>query len=210
MRPAFLATLSLVMLATPVLAAAPQASTPQQLIQNIARAAQQGDVAAFVADTSSTSQRALADAVTAEGRLAKAWIGFQSALDGRFGRGNQVKPPPPPPDRKAIFSQLVNLELLNVRQKTPDEAQIRVRASTKNLRGGTKTEDNTLTAVREGSQWKLVLTDLANSIAQTATARASSYDQATQQIRAGVFTNRASALVAVAKADSIPAGGAAP
>jgi len=195
--------------AAPVLAAAPRASTPEQLIKNLARAAQQGDVDAFVASTSSASQQSLARAVSAEARLGKAWIDFQSALDDRFGRGNEVKPPPPP-DRKAILSQLVNLELLNVRQKTPDEAQVRVRASIKSLRGATKTEENTLTAVKEGGQWKFVLTDLANGIAQTAAARASSIDQASQQIRDGLFKNRTSALVALAKANSIPAGGAAP
>jgi hypothetical protein len=203
-----LVAFSLAMLAGPSLAAAPGAATPRQLVENLARAAQQGDVDAFVADSSRASQRALAHAVSAQARLGKAWMDFQSALDERFGRGNRATLPSP--DREAIFSQLVDLELLSLRHKTPEEALVRVRASIKTLRDGMKTEDVTLPAVKEGGQWKFVLTGLANSIAETAAARASSIDQATQQIREGMFKTRAAALVALAKANTIPAGGAAP
>jgi hypothetical protein len=192
----------LIALAGPALAA----NTPVQLVQALTKAAHNGDVRGFLANMSVSSQLAFTDADATQAGLVEAQKKFQAALDERFGKGHQVQPPPPTDGRKAVLSRLVDIELVSVYQKTPNEAQLRLKTITKDTGGRLVTEENTFPAVKEGGEWKLELTELARGTKQAAAQRTSAYDGVTREIYAGVFKDRLSALIGLAKAERGQAG----
>ena len=175
------------------------ASTPQQLIEALVQSAHQGDLESFLANTTARSQRALADAQAARKKLTAAQKGFLDALDERFGKSHRVEPAPP--DRKAVLSRLAKLELLSVQPKGPNEALLKVKTTSTMRRAQVITDVRTFSAIREGGgQWKLDLVEMIKEGTRSVGARTSTYELVTQQIRAGSFKDRISAVVAAANA----------
>lgn len=177
----------------------------QQLLQALVAAARKGDVQGFLANTSRASQRALAEAEAAQKKLDEAQKNFQAALDQRFGEGHGATSSAPR-GRKTVLGRLVSLELLSVQQKSPDEALLRMKTSSKDTTGRVIAEEDTFTAVREGGKWKVVLTNLAEGASQIAAARADIFAQVTNQVRRGDFKDRVSAMVALANAERASMG----
>jgi hypothetical protein len=206
------------------LAVSANAAEPAQLVAALAQAVHNRDVAGFIAHTSVASRRALAGAQVTQARLRRAQLGYQAALDQRFGKGHAF-PPPAPPDRAAILSRVVNLAFVSVQLRTPTLALLHLRTSARVPPGSTPPgsappgsaprgsapgaptveEDDTLPAVREGGQgrrqWKLDLTGLARSATLSAASEASAYERITREIRAGMFKDRVAALIALLQAE---------
>jgi hypothetical protein len=201
------------------LAVSANAAEPAQLVAALAQAVHNRDVAGFIAHTSVASRRALAEAQVTQARLRRAQLGYQAALDQRFGKGHAF-PPPAPPDRAAILSRVVNLAFVSVQLRTPTLALLHLRTSARVPPGSappgstprgsapgapTVEEDDTLPAVREGGQgrrqWKLDLTGLARSATLSAASEASAYERITREIRAGMFKDRVAALIALLQAE---------
>ena len=165
----------------PVLAA----GSPEQLVQALTQAARQGDVDGFLASMSTGTQKALTDAAATQTKLQEAQRSFQAALDERFGKSNRVKPPAPP-DRKSVLAKFVNLELLGAEPKGPNETRLRLKTSSKDLRGRVRTEENSFTAVKENGEWKLEWAEMAQGASHAAAGRAAAYERVTGQIRAAI------------------------
>ena len=96
--------------------------------------------------------------------------------------------------------RLRNLKLLSTRQVGPNEIQIRLRTLSRDFKGREVTEEDVFAAVREQGRWKLDLAILARGARQITTAQTTAFDSIIQQIRAGVFKDDVSAMIAVAKA----------
>jgi hypothetical protein len=201
------------------LAVSANAAEPAQLVAALAQAVHNRDVAGFIAHTSVASRRPLAEAQVTQARLRRAQLGYQAALDQRFGKGHAF-PPPAPPDRAAILSRVVNLAFVSVQLRTPTLALLHLRTSARVPPGSappgsaprgsapgapTVEEDDTLPEVREGGQgrrqWKLDLTGLARSATLSAASEASAYERITREIRAGMFKDRVAALIALLQAE---------
>lgn len=189
---------SMVVLASPAVAA----STPGELVQELTRATHNGDINGFLAAMSANTRRAMADAEATGSKVEEAQKDFLAALNERFGvgplgGGGQFRIP----DRKTVLSQLVDIELIGVEQKTPNEAQLRLKIVTKGSDGDRiATEEATFSVVEENGEWKLDLTDFAPGIIRTAAQRAAAYGQVAQEVRSGAFKDRISALIALRKA----------
>ncbi len=203
MKQAGLIALILVAFADPAFAA----DTPRQLVEALAQAARNRDMADFVANMSGASQRALANAKAARARLVQAQQNFQDALDQQFGKG-QFIPLPPPPGRATGLSRVVNIQLISVRPQTPTKVQLQLKTITR-AGDGVVAEENTLAAVRERGRWKLDLAALSLSVARFRAQQASAYERITREIRDGALTDRISALIALAKAERSASGGPA-
>jgi hypothetical protein len=197
---------SFVVLASPAVAA----STPRELIQELTRAAHDGDVKGFLAAMSANTRRAMAEAEAAGSKLALAQKDFSAALDERFGVGQLGGAARfPIADRKAVLSRFVEIDLAGVEQKTRNKARLRLKTAAKNFGGQTATEEDTFPAVKENGQWKLDLTDLTQEKIHTAVQRAAAYEHVAGEIRSGAFKDRISALIALAKDQrGLRAGGA--
>jgi len=177
------------------------ASTPGELIQELAQAAHNKDVNSFLANMSADTQRAMADADAASLKLSQAQRDFLTALNEHFGEGLRDRPQPMPIviiDRKTTLSRCVNVELINVGQKTPTEAQLRLKTTSK-ISGSrtaterTTTEEGTISAVVESGEWKLELTDLTRGQIRAAVRQTAAIAQAAQEVRSGLFKDRNSA-----------------
>jgi hypothetical protein len=177
------------------------ASTPGELIQELAQAAHNKDVNSFLANMSADTQRAMADADAASLKLSQAQRDFLTALNEHFGEGLRDRPQPMPIviiDRKTTLSRCVNVELINVEQKTPTEAQLRLKTTSK-ISGSrtaterTTTEEGTISAVVESGEWKLELTDLTRGQIRGAVRQTAAITQASQEVRSGLFKDRNSA-----------------
>jgi hypothetical protein len=177
------------------------ASTPGELIQELAQAAHNKDVNSFLANMSADTQRAMADADAASLKLSQAQRDFLTALNEHFGEGLRDRPQPMPIviiDRKTTLSRCVNVELINVEQKTPTEAQLRLKTTSK-ISGSrtaterTTTEEGTISAVVESGEWKLELTDLTRGQIRAAVRQTAAITQAAQEVRSGLFKDRNSA-----------------
>jgi hypothetical protein len=178
------------------------AGTPQQLVQALRETARKGDIEGFLSNLSDATQQALKDADAAKRRLSQAQNTFEHALDERFGQGppSRVHGPPDAEDGlKAVLARVVDLELLRAESKSPDEMQLQIKTSFKDFAGRVITEQDTFVAVKEGDEWKLVLTSLAEGARQIVEKRTAALDQVTEQVQAGAFKDRTSALTALFK-----------
>jgi hypothetical protein len=178
------------------LSPASAASTPGELIQKLAQAAHNNDVSSFLAEMSTDTRRAMADADAAASKLRQAQMDFLTALDERFGEGLRSRPQLMPiviVDRKTTLSRLVSAELVNVEQKTPTEAQLRLKSTSKVSESRTATEEDTISAVVENGEWKLELTDLTRGQIRAAVRQTAAIGQAAQEVRSGLFKDRNSA-----------------
>jgi hypothetical protein len=195
--------LPLVALASPAIAA----NTPEALVRELTQAAYNGDEKAFVANLTGDTQRAMAEVDATSSKLVEAKKNFQAALDERFGNsppgGGQQ---PGIVDRKTVLSRLVNIELIGVEQKTPTEAELRLKTISKGSGDQTVTEEDTLPAVKEGDEWKLELADLTRRIIQGLDKGVTAYAQVAAEVRSGAFKDRLSAVLAVLKAQRSEAG----
>jgi hypothetical protein len=176
------------------------ASTPNELVQELNRAAQ-GDFDGFIAAMSVDTRHAMADTEAVELKLSDAQKDFALALDRRFGAnplgsGGRVVTT----DRKALLSRFVNIELIGAEEQSANRVQLHLKTVTRGFRDRIVTEENILPAVNENGEWKLDLTGVARSIIQTATQRAAIYRQITQDIRSNTYKDRIAALIALTKA----------
>jgi hypothetical protein len=187
---------SLVVLTSPAVAA----STPGELVQELTRAAHSSDIEGFLAAMSADTRHAMADAVAARSTLVAAQKDFLAALDERFGVGPTGGGQSPIADRKTVLSRFVDIELIGVEQKTANEARLRLKTITKGSGDRIVTKEDTFPAVEESGEWKLDLTDLTRGRILIADQRAAAYKQVAQEVRAGAFKDRSSALVAFVKA----------
>jgi hypothetical protein len=178
------------------------ASTPQQLVQALVETARKGDTEGFLSNLSSATQQALKDSEAAQDKLSQAQKTFEHSLDEHFGEGPPLQRHGPSDSEgglKAVLARLVNLELLGAESKPPDQMELRIKTSSKNFAGRVMTEEGTFMAVKEGDEWKLVLTGIADGARQVAEKRAMALDQVTKQVLDGAFEDRISALTALFK-----------
>jgi hypothetical protein len=92
--------------------------------------------------------------------------------------------------------------LIGVEQKTPTEAWLRLKTTSKGGGDQTATEEDTLPAVKEGDDWKLELTDVTRAITEMLDKRAAVYAQVATGVRSGAFKDRITAVLALAKAQT--------
>ena len=85
-------------------------------------------------------------------------------------------------------------------QKTPTEAWLRLKTTSKGGGDQTATEEDTLPAVKDGDDWKLELTDVTQVITEMLDKRAALYSQVATGVRSGAFKDRISAMLALAEA----------
>ena len=188
---------SFAVLTTPAVAA----STPQEAIHELTRAAHNGDVESFLAATSANTRRAMAEAEAAGSKLVLAQKDFSAALDERFGVGKLGGAARfPVADRKAVLSRFVEINLVRVEQKAPNKAELRLKTVTKTFGGRITTEEDTFPAVKENGAWKLDLADLTQGIIQRVARRTAAYEHVAEEVRSGAFKDRISVLIALAKA----------
>jgi len=176
------------------------ANTPEVLVQELAQAAHNGDERGFLSNMSVETQRAMADADAAGSKLTQAQKDVQAALDEHFGTGVPCRSEQPRiADRKTVLSRLVNIELIGVEHKTPTEARLRLKTTSKGGGDQTTSEEDTLPAVKEGDDWKLELTDVTQAITEMLDKRAALYSQVATGVRSGAFKDRISAMLALAE-----------
>jgi hypothetical protein len=174
--------------------------TPAQLVAALVQAAHNRDPAGFTAHLSLASKRALADAETARARQVRAQLGYQAALDERFGKGHAF-PPPGPADRAALLSGMVQLDLIGVQTQTPTRALLQLRTTAGGPGDRNVAETDTLPAVREAGSWRLDLSGFARSVALLAAGDVSAYERTTHAIQAGTVKDRVAAVVALLQAE---------
>jgi hypothetical protein len=75
-----------------------------------------------------------------------------------------------------------------------------VRTLSKDFKGREVAEEDTFTAVREQGRWKLELANLARGALHITMAQTAAFNKITQQVRAGVFKDDISAMIAAANA----------
>ena len=149
------------------------------------------------------TQRAMADADAAGSKVTQAQKDLEAALDEHFGKGVSGRGEQPRiADRKTVLSRLVNIKLIGVEQKTPTEARLRLRTTSKDGEDQTATEEDTLPTVKEGDDWKLELTDVTRLITEMLDKRAALYTQVATGVRSGAFKDRISAVSALAMAQT--------
>jgi hypothetical protein len=185
------------------------ASTPQQLVQALMETARKVDTEGFLSNLSSATRQALKDSEAAQDKLSQAQKTFEHSLDEHFGEGPPLQRHGAPDSEgglKAVLARLVNLELLGAESKPPDQLELRIKTSSKNFAGRVMTEEGTFMAVKEGDEWKLVLTGIAESARQDAEKRTMALDQVTKQVQDGAFKDRISALTALLKLERGQAG----
>ena len=102
------------------------------LVGDLARAARAGDEAGFLAELSSGTHRAMADAEAARSKLAAAQAQYSAALSERFGSGRIGGGTRfPGSDHGTALSRFVDITLTSVDQKTPREAVLHLSTVTK-------------------------------------------------------------------------------
>jgi hypothetical protein len=94
----------------------------------------------------------------------------------------------------------VTIELIGVEHKTPTEARLRLKTTSKGGGDQTTREVDMLPAVKEGDDWKLELTDVTRAITEMLHKRAALYSQVATGVRSGAFKDRISAMLALAEA----------
>jgi hypothetical protein len=175
--------------------------SPADLVRDLARAARDGDEASFLAELSSGTRRAMADAGTAQSKLGEALAQYSTALNEKFGSGRLGGAQRfPGSDRGTALSRFIDITLTSVDQKAPRQAVLHIRTVTKGPGGQTAVQEDIFPAVEENAEWKLDLTALMRGITLADTQRAAAYRHVAQQIRSGVFKSRVSAQTALLKA----------
>ena len=96
--------------------------------------------------------------------------------------------------------------MIGVEQKTPTDAQLRLKTISKASGDQTATEEDALRAVKEGDEWKLELADLTRAMIQRLNKRVAAYTQVTAAVRSGEFKDRFSAVLALLQAQTNQAG----
>lgn len=189
------ATTILLWVASSLAHAIAPAKTPDELIRNLATAAQQGNSDDFLAGLTASSRKAVIDSFANQAVLRDAQQSFQQALDERFGKGGKVLDAAPD-DLKSAVSRLAAAEVLEKKPGPGGAVQLRVRASFKRPDGKTGTREDTLIALPEGGGWKLVLSFAPGAKLQSDSKAA--LERVTKQVKDGQFKDRTSAMVALA------------
>jgi hypothetical protein len=182
---------------TIVVAAGAPAETPEQLIRDLAGAARRGDVEGFLAGLTADSRKALKDSLANQAALRQARDEFQKALDERFGRSAGALEEPAE-DLAAAIAPLAAAEFLGQKTRTDGSVDVRVKTVLKAEDGKTTSHEDTLVARREGGAWVLALGFTTGG--GKAAARKAAADKITQDVRAGKYQDRLSAMVALANA----------
>lgn len=188
-----------VLLLLPITAvlAAGSARTPEQLIQNLLTAAQQGDVNSFLSGLSTDTRKAITQSYANRAALAQAQAAFQAALDEKFGAPAKTIDTPPD-DLKAAIGRLVAAEILSKKQVSANIAELRVKATTKLENEKTVSVEQTLRARQEGGAWKLDL-GLVVDEKQFAEKKAAA-EHIAERVRKGEYKDRIAAMVALDRA----------
>jgi len=189
------ATTMLLWMASSLAHAIAPAKTPDELIQNLLTAAQEGNTEDYLAGLTANSRKAVIDSFASEAVLREAQQSFQQALDERFGKGSKILEADPDNIKSAI-SRLTAAEILEKKAGPGGTMQLRVRASFKQSDGKTVTREDTLIALPEGGGWKLVLSFVPGAKLQLASKAA--LERITKQVKDGQFKDRTSAMVALA------------
>lgn len=176
------------------------ANTPQQLAQELTRAAHESDVEGLLSATTANTRRAFADADAVAKKLIAAQRDFLEALSERFGSAPAGGGPSRSADRKTALSRFVDIELVNVEHKSAHEAQLRLKTTAKDSMGQASTEEDVLPAVQEHGQWKLDLKGVTEAQIRTAAQRAAVFEQLAKEVRSNAFKDRISALAALLRA----------
>jgi hypothetical protein len=172
------------------------AKTPEDLIRNLAVAAQQGNSEAVMASLTASSRKALSDSFAQQAGLQAAQQAFQKALDEKFGKGGELLAPPAD-DIKTAMSRLAGAEVLETKPASAGSVHIRIKASVKGSDGKAATREETLLARKEGGEWKLVIAFPPARVDSKAV-----FARLTKAVSDGQFKERNAAMIALANAAS--------
>lgn len=184
------ATVLLLALMSPTYAGGP-ATTPEQLIQEMAAAARDRNADAFLSYLTTEAGRAVQESVASQASLRTAQESFQKALEDRFGKGEAITALPPM-DLKTAISRVNLFELLDQRPGPAGTMYLHVRTSLKTPQGGTVVREDTFAAAQENGSWKL---DLNPGKSLDANAELAAFNRTTAALKSGQFSDRQSALL---------------
>jgi hypothetical protein len=191
----------------------PALNTPDELIKDLAAAANKGDADAFLSAMSDKSRKALEESFADRAALQDAEDHFQQTLNKRFGKADLTSTIAPA-DFKSMLRRLKGMEILSSNPLRDGSMELRVR-STIETAAGTVSQEDTLLARQEAGTWKLAGSNFAPegpdpALTERYRSRKSTLDDLTKQVRDGQFKDRESALSALAGALSGPPREAGP
>lgn len=184
--------------------AAGPAKEPDQLIQDLLKAAQKGDVDSFLSGLTEESRRAVQESYANQNSFLQALQEFEKALNEKFGEGEELLMDPPN-DLKAAIARLASAEVMTQKTRPDGSIELRVKTSIKMEDGSTISREDPLIARQEGGGWKLWLGFAPDG--KIAGEKIEAAQQLTQEVRAGKYKDRVSAMIALANAWS-PKGSA--
>jgi hypothetical protein len=173
--------------------AAELADVPAGLVQAQVAAARRGDVDGFLAGLTSSSRRALTEAIARRAALTEAQRYFREALDQKFGAGPATLAEPPEELRTAL-SRLAAAEVVSQTKNPDGTIGLRVRTSIKGPFDKTVVRDEVLVTRKEDGAWKLVL---GFSDGRFATEANAVTRRMAERVRNGDFKDRVSAMIAL-------------
>jgi len=180
-------------LAAATVYAAEPASTPDQLIADLAAAARSGDTATFLSYLTADSQKAATQSERSHVALQAARDKLAAALDDKFGKADPL-PTTMPPDFKSALQRISAFELMN-KQAAPDGSAILRVKTTLKTPSGSATRESTFIARQENGSWKLVM-NTGERI--PVDAETSVYNRVIAELQSGKLTDRRSALAELA------------
>jgi hypothetical protein len=184
------------------------AESPEQLVQDLREAVRAQDASKFSAALSAETQRAMAEAKAATARLATARRDAVAAIGKRFDLVDW--PEPPRNEIQRGFARMADVEIMNVDQRTPDRAMLRLKTTLRDGQKPGRTEEDVLPAIKENDSWKIDLTELARNQTATADRRAALFSELTQAVNSGKISDRIAAFTAAMNAATATASGGRP
>ncbi len=196
---AFLPLLFLTSFAT----ARESATTPEQLVHELAAAAKNGDTDAFLFHLTTESRKATEESLENQAALLRSRENLRQALTERFGEGRR-KSTPPPVDFKSQLTRIDSFELLTTKQGPDGTLQLRVKTSLRIPAGqaGEKiaTHEDTFVARKQEDAWKL---ELNPGPSRTVVAEKAALDRVAAAVRRGEFRDGRSALLELSRICSV-------
>jgi len=188
-----------VLLLTSFSPAGESAITPEQLVQELAKAAKNGDADAFLSHLTTESRKAVGESLEDLASFRRSQENFQHALSERFG---EVRPNLnlPAKDFKSVLRRINGFELVGTKEGQGGALELRVKTSlrTQAEKAGEKlrVHEDTFIARKENGAWKLVLNP-GNSINMM--AEKSALDRVAAGVRNGEFRDARSALAELSR-----------
>jgi hypothetical protein len=174
-----------------------QTPTPQQLVQTLATAAQNGDVERFLQGLSDDSRKRVLETFANQDQFVKALGEFRAALNERFGNAD-APIEAPPDDLQKELQHFAGAEVTQSQEQRDGSVRLKVRTNLKQADGKTINVEQSLVARKEGGAWKVVL-GIADNASVTA-QRLAAAETVTKDVRAGKYQDRTAAMTALANA----------